>query len=103
MAAARAAQEALYLLHLLRDLGYEQLEPTVIYEDNDACIAMSKNPVLRDSCSHIDCRDNFLRELVEKRQIRLERKGTADMAADALTKALPKDPHEKHGVTMMGA
>eukprot|EP00961_Rhodomonas_salina_P066071 887651-Rhodomonas_salina.1 len=50
IAASRAAQEALYLQHLLRDLGYEQVEATTIYEDNDACIAMSKHPVQRDKC-----------------------------------------------------
>eukprot|EP00961_Rhodomonas_salina_P079843 1073017-Rhodomonas_salina.1 len=48
--ASRAAQEleALYLRTMLSDLGYEQTEPTTIFKDNDACIAMSKNPVQRD-------------------------------------------------------
>lgn len=54
MAAARAAQEAMYLRHLLQDLGYEQMEPTVIFEDNQACIAMLKNPTQHEWCRHID-------------------------------------------------
>eukprot|EP00961_Rhodomonas_salina_P135146 1818247-Rhodomonas_salina.1 len=46
--ASCAAQEALYLRTMLLYLGYEQTEPTTIFKDNDACIAMSKNPVQRD-------------------------------------------------------
>eukprot|EP00961_Rhodomonas_salina_P157259 2117363-Rhodomonas_salina.1 len=73
MAAARAAQEALYLQHLLRDLGYEQMEPTVICDDNQACIAMSKNPTQRERCRHINRCDNFIGDLVdsEKRQVEM--------------------------------
>eukprot|EP00961_Rhodomonas_salina_P238255 3220222-Rhodomonas_salina.1 len=65
IAASRAAQEALYLRTMLRDLGYEQTEPTTIFEDNNACIAMSKNPVQRDECKHFNRHDNFLRDNVE--------------------------------------
>eukprot|EP00961_Rhodomonas_salina_P062354 836999-Rhodomonas_salina.1 len=71
MVAARAAQEALYLLHLLRDLGYEQMAPTVIFEDNQACISMSKHPTQRERCRYIDCLDNFISDQVEKGNVEL--------------------------------
>eukprot|EP00961_Rhodomonas_salina_P253661 3428173-Rhodomonas_salina.1 len=103
MAAARAAQEALYLRHLLLDLGYEQMEPTVIYEDNQACIAMSKNPTQRERCRHIDSRDNFIGDLVEKRQVEMKYMKMDEMAADLMTKGLPRALHQKHTKFILGS
>lgn len=103
IAASRAAQEALYLRHLLRDLGYEQVEATTIYEDNDACIAMSKHPVQRDKCRHFDSRDNFLHDLTAKGHVLLLRKGTKEMVADVLTKALARIDFKRHVSTAMGS
>eukprot|EP00961_Rhodomonas_salina_P140938 1897123-Rhodomonas_salina.1 len=93
MAAARAAQEALYQCHLLRDLGYEQMAPTVIFKDNQACIAMSKHPSQRERCRHIDRLDNFISNQVEKGNVELQYMKTTDMTADIMTKALPLDAH----------
>ena len=41
---------------MLKDLGFEQKEPTVMYEDNGGCITFSQNPGTRDSTLHIDIR-----------------------------------------------
>lgn len=103
MAGSRAAQEALYIRHLLRDLGYELKTPTIIYEDNQGCIAMSKNPTMRDRCKHIDQRVHFLRDLATAGDVEMVYKDTKNMTADVLTKPLPGDPYEKHTGTMMGA
>jgi hypothetical protein len=43
VALCHAVQEAIWLRHLLKDLGYLQLEATPIYEDNQACIKIAKN------------------------------------------------------------
>mmetsp|Transcript_40744 Transcript_40744/g.83342 ORF Transcript_40744/g.83342 Transcript_40744/m.83342 type:complete len:410 (-) Transcript_40744:207-1436(-) len=101
MAASRAAQEALYICHLLRDLGYELSEPTVIYEDNQGCISMSKNSVMRDRCKHIDQRVHFLRDLATSGDVEMVYKDTKNMTADALTKPVPADLHIKHSNTML--
>jgi len=57
VAASMCGQEVIYLHNLLRDLGHSQGDrPTVIYEDNASCIAMSENPVNVERSSHIDTR-----------------------------------------------
>lgn len=83
----------MYLQHLLQDLGYEQMEPTVIYKDNQAYIAMSKNPTQRERCRHINRRNNFIGDLVEKRQVKMRYKKSNDMTADLMTKGLPRTSH----------
>ena len=62
MAACAAAQEAIYLRRLLAELGFAQAQPTVIFEDNQGCIAMSENPVSNKRSKHIDIRWHFERE-----------------------------------------
>ena len=62
--AGQCGQEVLYLREILRDFFVPQLQPTCIYEDNLARIAMSENPVRRKYSRHIDIRRYFVRELV---------------------------------------
>lgn len=88
MAAAAAAQEAVWLRALLGELGFPQSAATVIFEDNQACIAMTKNPVFHKRSKHIDIRHHFVRERVLSGEISLVHCGTSDMVADVLTKPL---------------
>ena len=44
MELSSAAWEAIWMRRLNSDLGNLQLEPTLIHEDNQATIAMAKNP-----------------------------------------------------------
>jgi hypothetical protein len=56
IAACAATQEAIMLRQLLPDIHCPQSEPTVIYEDNQSCICLSKNPVVSNRSKHIDIR-----------------------------------------------
>ena len=47
-------QEIVYIRAILRDFGVSQSQPTLVYEDNFACIAMSINSVRRKYSRHID-------------------------------------------------
>ena len=87
VAASQCGQEvSVYLREILRDFFVPQLQPTCIYEDNLACIAMSENPVRRKYWHHIDIRRYFVRELVLSGVLRLVALRTHLMFADALTK-----------------
>jgi hypothetical protein len=91
MAVCAAVQEAIYLRRLLEDLGYRQQDPTVIYEDNQGCIALSENPILHKRTKHIDIRYHFTREKVETGEVKLVYVPTEDQLADLLTKPLKRE------------
>ena len=61
---------------------------TIIYEDNQSCIALAKNPIHHARSKHIDIQYHFIREKVELGEIELKYMATEDMIADALTKPL---------------
>ena len=90
-----ATQEAIWLRLLLKDLNYTDQEVTTIYQDNQGCIALAKNPVYHARTKHIDIKFHFLREKVDGDVIALEYKPTEEMVADGFTKALPRAKHTK--------
>ena len=88
ISACSATQSAVYIRQLLMDLGFKQDEPTVIMEDNQACIAMGNNPITHKRTKHIDVRYHFVREKVESKEVELVYIPTQHQLADILTKPL---------------
>jgi transposase InsO family protein len=91
--ATRAAQEVVWCRRLLKDLGYEQKSPTVLWEDNKAAIAFSKNHTCHDRSKHIDIREHWLRDLVLGLDVRMLHVATVNQLADFLTKHLRAPAH----------
>jgi hypothetical protein len=60
MAAIMASCEAIWLRKLLTSLFGQELEPTVIYYDNQNCIKLFENPVFHDRSKHIEIRYHFI-------------------------------------------
>jgi hypothetical protein len=102
MATSAAAQEATYLRQLLSEFGYQQSTATKIYEDNQGCIALSRNPVLHKRTKHIAIRYHFIRERIESGELDLIYIPTKDQQADILTKAIPKPQFERLRASVMG-
>ena len=90
IAASLASQEAVWLRSLLGDISFVQEEPTVIKEDNQGTIALSRNPKYHPRTKHIDIKYHFIRDKVEKKDFVLEYCPTEQMLADLLTKPLGK-------------
>jgi hypothetical protein len=102
MSLSAGVQEAIHLRQLMSDLGFPQRGPTVIYEDNQGCIALSENPVMHKRTKHIDVRHHFIRERVESGDIALKYVATKDQLADLLTKALKRDVFQRLREIVMG-
>jgi len=90
-----AAREAIWLKHILEDIGREINNPTTIHGDNQGSLALAKNPVYHARTRHFQGRYHFIRECVEDNVIQLEYCQTDEMIADILTKPLGKTKFEK--------
>ena len=89
MAACALVQEVIYIRSLLNNLGFNQDDPTPIFEDNNTCIAWSEGAVGgSDRAKHIDLRQHFVHEAVEQKILKLGRINSSDNAADIMTKPL---------------
>jgi hypothetical protein len=86
IAAYNCSTAAVYHRTFLEDLGMTMSGATTIWEDNTACIAMSKNPVNHKRCRHILVKYHYLRTLRDNNIVKLEYVRTADQIADLMTK-----------------
>ena len=62
LALSSTAQEALWLREVNKDLKNPPSEPTIIFEDNQLAICMSKNPQFHGRSKHIYIKFHFIRE-----------------------------------------
>ena len=83
-----ASCEAVWLRRIMEDLKEEQKEATIIHCDNQSTIQMTQNPVLHGRTKHIKIQHHFIRELVQKGDIKLIYCSTEDQVADIFTKSL---------------
>nr|KYP40643.1 Retrovirus-related Pol polyprotein from transposon TNT 1-94 [Cajanus cajan] len=96
IAATGCACQAVWMRRVLKKLGYNQEESTVIKCDNCSTIKLSKNPVMHGRSKHIDLRFHFLRDLTKNNEIdELVHCGTQDQVADVMTKPLKLDSFHK--------
>ena len=87
--ASMAGCEVLYLRDLLHRLGFTQKRPTLIYEDNTACIEWGHHVIGgRERAKHIDIRKHFAHETIQKRQMRFVKVDTSNQLANIFTKPL---------------
>ena len=100
MAIAAGARGLLWIQQLLFELGVinhptantsssSSSSPTpLILCDNKSAIAMATNDVLHKRSKHIDIKHHFIRELIERKRMRLEWIASGDQLADIFTKTL---------------
>ena len=72
VAASLCGKEVVYIRAVLRGIGQEQKQPTVLWEDNQACIDMAENPVHWDQSRHIDVKAHNVRELQDDGVLKLK-------------------------------
>jgi len=91
MAASSLVQEVIYIRKFLLNLGFPQESATEIGEDNRTCIAWSEGSVGgSDRAKHIDLRQHFVHEAVQRKILALHPVKSEDNLADILTKPLPE-------------
>ena len=95
IALASAAQEAVWLRELLKQLDGPMAEATIVYDDSQSAIAMTKNPQFHGRAKHIGIKYHYIRGEVEKGTVKLLYCPTENMMADVLTKGLSKEKHHK--------
>ncbi|GAA0144764.1 hypothetical protein LIER_05122 [Lithospermum erythrorhizon] len=100
VAAIACACQLVWMKRILRTLGHDEEECSVIHCDNSSTINLSRNPVMHGRTKHIDVRYHFLRDLVKKGYITLEFYSSEDQIADIMTKAVKVDIFLKQKATV---
>ena len=89
-AAVEAVKQIMHTRLLLGELGFPQVDPTPVYEDNNAAISIAHNKENAKHAKHFKLKVHFLREQVERGTFEYRKVTTREQLADAFTKALPR-------------
>ncbi|KAL2254482.1 UNVERIFIED_CONTAM: Retrovirus-related Pol polyprotein from transposon TNT 1-94 [Sesamum indicum] len=90
IATTEAFKEAIWLEGLVKEIGFLKNRLTV-FSDSQSSIQLCKNPVFHDRTKHIDVRFHFIRDIVSKEIIKLEKVRSEENPADMGTKSLPAE------------
>ncbi|XP_073112231.1 secreted RxLR effector protein 161-like [Elaeis guineensis] len=71
VAASACISHAIWLRSLLKEVHFEQKEPTKISIDSKSAIALGKNPVYHQRSKHIDVCFHSIREHVKNKEVEL--------------------------------
>ena len=83
------AQEVAWARKFLSELGFPQLAPTTIFEDNAAAKAIAEQSNFKGKNKHFDTRWSFICEFIERGIIRIEKIPRRLQLADIGTGARP--------------
>lgn len=93
MALSDATKEAIYVRGLIGELGVD-LNGIILKNDNNGAQKLATNPIYHARSKHIDIRHHFVRETVKEKLVLIQYVPSDEMAADILTKRLPRGRHE---------
>ena len=91
MALKSSVQESLFLRDICMSLDID-FGLNTIQTDNQAAIALAKNPEHHNKTKHIDIQYHFIRECLEEGKINIKHVSTKQQVADLFTK--PLDTHK---------
>ena len=66
------------------------MDATCIYCDNQSCIKLSENLVFHDKSKHIGIKYQYIYDMVEKGDVKLQYVAIDEQVMDLLTKSLSK-------------
>ena len=77
VSACDGTKKAVWLRHLLENMGCTATKPTVLHEDNNSCIAQTENSQHHKKTKHIDIAYHFTRQMVDENVVVLVKIDTA--------------------------
>jgi hypothetical protein len=102
IAAVTAAKLAKYFRSVLTELGFAPAGPTVLYEDNEATMAMINENRPTPRARHVDIQFFAIQEWRQQGHVVVQRIPTTINVADGGTKALGWTLHSRHARRAMG-
>jgi hypothetical protein len=90
-----ACKECIWLMNILTELGYTNVSPVLMFEDNTSTIAATKNPVAHSKLKHLDTIYHQVRDFIDLGQVKISHIDTNNQLADLLTKLHSSQRHHE--------
>ena len=90
-AGVEAVKQVMHMRLFLKELGEEQVGPSIIFEDNVAAIALAHGKEQSKRAKHYQIKVHFLNEQFQNGTFAYHKVGTKLQLGDVWTKSLPRD------------
>ena len=100
LALSSTCQDVIWLRALMKEFGFNQHQPTVIYQDNQSTITIAESDKNYPAIKHVELRYHFIRQKIKSQEVRLVKKATGEMTADIFTKQLPWPAFSRHRASL---
>jgi hypothetical protein len=67
-----AVHESVWIRKILIDLFDHEMDPTIIYCDNQSYVKLSENPVFHNKSKHIEIKYHYIRDMVQRKAIHVQ-------------------------------
>jgi hypothetical protein len=75
LALSSVTTDILWLRNFLKEMGFEQTSPSIVFQDNKSCIDIASSAKQHSGVKHIDLRDYFVRyHVLNQKTITLQKK-----------------------------
>jgi hypothetical protein len=102
-AAVEATKDIVYFRSILKELGFEQLQPTPLYVDNKSLITLAQQfSGNHKRCKHFLARIHYMIEQVEQHVVKLKHLQGTTLQADMLTKPKERPGFKANKKLMLG-
>ena len=88
MALANAANQAVWYVGFLRELGYTIEDTVPLHDGNKGAVDLALNPVTGHQSKHINIKHHVISKYIEDGQISLIHTPTEEMVVDGFTQSL---------------
>ena len=88
--ACSASCEAVWLRNPLFNLFDLQLKAACIFYDNQSCVKLSENPVFHDKSKHIEIKYHYIRDIMQRGEMKLQYVAMDEHIVNVLTKPLTR-------------
>lgn len=85
----------------LDELGFTQVGPTTIFEDNQAAIKLATSPSIGNKSKHILLKYHYTKKAIEDNEITIKYIETSKQRADCLTKEQTKPSFSRSVITLL--
>jgi len=91
-----ASREAIYIIALVKELGFYKQDKFPLYTDNNGALQLGYNPIFHERTKHIAVKYHYIRNLILEGIIDLIYIPTKNQKADGLTKPLDKIKYKEY-------
>jgi hypothetical protein len=90
IALSSVGKEVMWTRALLKELGFNQDEPSIIHCDNQSAIKISEHDAMHEKSKHFDITLHWIREAIHNKEFLVKYIPTKYQQADVLTKSVPR-------------